>query len=750
MVSGAVVRRFSIANPFSSGYVSEFPDYVVPLEKASFAQDVFAPNGVVRQRRGWSYVNPTVTTNGSTSVPPVFTASSKTRFAFGDTTRTLGYSNLSPTKTDVFLCDSSLSGNGKVLYNPNSHPSGSGVYLPRCVYEGELILCHTSGERPLLRYSGASSDFSAMGSGDVRMPTGSFTVRATWSSGALTVGATRAAYAWFRPPNGSGGFAKQPDMCDRIVENKALDTTFGDYVLENLRNTNAGATQTTSIFSTSPIGVTWPGVIVQEGIASSISGDTVTTAGIDPTATVYMTASSTDPGSDAIAVEGTAGTSPFEIAAITATTTNAVKTHYNITTGLANNRYFILRRCPFRDAAVHKESLWGAGVKEFPSTVYVWPPTQNLGIPPQSSTPYFVTNNAGYSSTSVTGFLTENDFTLYSFDVPSKFGTTPIEALLSTDGPLLVLKTDSVYGVYGTYDATQRDTGGGLEVTKIADWGGCIDLRSATSGEDGVYWAGSDGIFTWRGGQIVDLTAGLIQREWRALMRGYQTGTSTVSCGVAESRYLIVSATGLDSSKTGDAMIGPDTSAPTARTLVYDIAASAWLGRMSNYSPTHLWSATVEDGGAALLGALNSGNRIADASTAYIPDGASASDENSVYPRMRLWSSASLAQAEGIEGEARLCDLMAHINIYDSATPTSSISISSVSGGALDDDTNYEKSLAPVTATSVDRVDRYKRMVNQSGRLHQIRFDMATTDPDNKKSEIAELVFSFRDSRRGS
>ena len=458
----------------------------------------------------------------------------------------------------------------------------------------------------------------------------------------------------------------------------------------------------------------------------------------------------TDPGSDAIAVEGTAGTSPFEIAAITATTTNAVKTHYNITTGLANNRYFILRRCPFRDAAVHKESLWGAGVKEFPSTVYVWPPTQNLGIPPQSSTPYFVTNNAGYSSTSVTGFLTENDFTLYSFDVPSKFGTTPIEALLSTDGPLLVLKTDSVYGVYGTYDATQRDTGGGLEVTKIADWGGCIDLRSATSGEDGVYWAGADGIFTWRGGQIVDLTAGLIQREWRALMRGYQSGTSTVSCGVAESRYLIVSATGLDSSKTGDAMIGPDTAAPTARTLVYDIAASAWLGRMSNYSPTHLWSATVEVGVAALLCALNSCSRIADASTAYIPDGASASDENSVYPRMRLWSSASLAQAEGIEGEARLCDLMAHINIYDSATPTSSISISSLSGGALDDDTNYEKSLAPVVATSVDRVDRYKRMVNQSGRLHQIRFDMATTDPDNKKSEIAELVFSFRDSRRGS
>lgn len=745
------MRRFSVANPFSSGYVSEFPDYVVPIEKASFAQDVFAPNGVVRQRRGWSYVNSAVTTNGSTAAPPVFTASSKTKFAFTNTTRTLGFSNLNPLKTDIFLCDSSLAGNGKDLYNKNLHASGSGVYLPRCVYEGELILCHTSGERPLLRYSGAATDFSTMTTGTVLMPVGSFTVRATWATGPLTVGAALGAYAWFRAPNGSAGFAKQPDMCDRIVETKALTATiYGDYVLENLRNNNLPAVATTSNFSTSPIGVTWPAVIVQEGFASAISGSAVTTDGINPTSTVYLTASSKDPGSDAIAVQGTTGTSPYEIAGITSTTSTAVNTHYNITSGLATNRYFILRRCPFRDAAVHKESLWGAGVKEFPSTLYVWPPTSNIGIPPQSVVPYSVTNNAGFSSSAVTGFLTENDFSLFSLDVPSKFGTTPIEALLSTDGPLLVLKTDSVYGVYGTFEPSQRDTGGGLEITKIADWGGCIDLRSATSGEDGVYWAGADGVYAWRGGQIVDISAGLIQREWRALMRGYVTGTSTVSCGVAESRYLIVSATGLDSSKTGDAKVGPDASAPTARTLVYDIAANSWLGRMSNYAPTHIWSATVEDGGAATLGALNSGNRIADATTAYVPDAVSPSDANTTYPRMKIWSSAALAQAEGIEGEARLCDLMAHINIYDSASPTSSISISSVSGGALDDDMNYEKSLAPVVATSVDRVDRYKRMVNQSGRLHQIRFDMATTDPDNKKSEIAELVFSFRDSRRGS
>jgi hypothetical protein len=745
------LRRFSIPNPFASGYVSEFPDYVIPIEKASFAQDVFAPNGMVRQRRGWSYVNPSVTTVGSTSVAPVFSASSRTKFAFGDVTRTLGFSNLSPTNTDIFLCDSSLAGNGKVLYNANSHSSGSGVYLPRCVYEGEVIMCHTSGERPLLRYSGASNDFSSSTAVSIGMPVGSFKVSTSWSSSPLTVAATRGAYAWFRPPNGSGGFAKQPALCDRIVSDGTLGGSSADYVVENLRNTNAAATATANaLFSISPIGVTWPAVIVQEGTASVISGDTVTTDGIDPTATVYLTTNATDPGGDAVAVEGTSGTGPYEIATITATTTTAVTTHYNITSGLATNRYFILRRCPFRDAAVHKESLWGAGVKEFPSTVYVWPPTQNLGIPPQSATPYFVTNNAGYSSASVTGFLTENDFTLFSFDVPSKFGTTPIEALLSTDGPLLVLKTDSVYGVYGTYTPTERDTGGGLEVTKIADWGGCIDLRSAISGEDGVYWAGADGVFTWRGGQIVDLTAGIVQREWRSLMRGYQSGTSTVSCGVAESRYLIVSATGLDSTKTADAMIGPDSGPPASRTLVYDIATSSWLGRMSNFSPTHMWNATVEDGGAATLGSLNSGSRIVDVSTSYVPDSTSASDGDSTYPTMKLWSSTSLAQAEGVEGEARLCDIMVHTNIYDSATPTSSLSLTSLTGGGLDSDPNSTKSLSPVVATTVDRVDRHKRMVNQSGRLHQIRLEMDTTDADNKKSEVAEIVLSFRDSRRGT
>jgi hypothetical protein len=47
------VRRFSVSNPFSSGYISDAPSYAVPLDNASFAQDVFAPSGVIRQRRGW-------------------------------------------------------------------------------------------------------------------------------------------------------------------------------------------------------------------------------------------------------------------------------------------------------------------------------------------------------------------------------------------------------------------------------------------------------------------------------------------------------------------------------------------------------------------------------------------------------------------------------------------------------------------------------------------------------------------------
>jgi hypothetical protein len=741
------MRRFSIPNPFASGYVSEVPDYAVPLDGASFAQDIFVPSGMVRQRRGWVYSQKYTSLTDFGTIRGV----AHTKFAFtGGSMRTAtSYEDSTDDPhvlifTDDVPATSPLKSVYSIPYATGSR--NSRVYLPRCVYQGELIFCHQSGERPLIRYSGSNGGVIAPSSaGAVSMGIGSLTltIGTTPPSGSL-----KGQYIWFEPPDGGGGKAKQPPLSDRIVLGGSSPT------VENMRN-SVGASSSTSVYwHVSDVGTTWPAVPVYEGVASAISGNTVTLGSINPSSTVFIgtpfaiPSSASSPSSDAIAVFGT-GSTPHEIAGIESSNSTQVTTNWNISSGLATNRYMILRRCPFKDAAVHRESLWGTGVSQYPSTVYVWPPSANIGIPPQSTSPYAVTSHAGYANASVTGFLTDNDYTLFSLDVPSKYDASPIVALLSTDGPLLVLKTDSVYAIHGTFDATQAASGGNLDVNKVADWGGCIDLRSAISGESGVFWAGADGIYTWRSGQIVDITAGKIQREWRALMNGYSANTSTVACGIAANAYLIVSVNGLSTSLTSGAIIGPDTSAPSSRTLVYDLRSEKWLGRMSNFSPEQMWTVTGEDGDSECLSGYLT-TKFIDVTPAFSPDSTSATDENSSGPAMKLWSTCSLAQAEGTEGESRFCDLSIHTNIYDSSSPYSSVGLTAVSGGSLYSDANTSKSLDAISGDSTDRVDRNKRSVNRTGRLHQLRVESSSTSSSNKKIEVSELVLSFRDSRRGT
>ena len=732
------MRRFSVSQPFARGYVSDVPSYAVAVGDASFAQDVFAPSGVIRQRRGWK-----VSASSATLLSP--TGVAKAKFALRD--NAVRYVAVTPSGMRFFASDGT---------NQTTTFYGGG-YVPRCVYEGELIFCHPSGEKPLLRYAGALG-----GSGTISNASVTYSYnrggRGWTSASSLNKTSDDAGryYAIDAPDTTYpvSVYAHQPPVCDRVVQGKPSG---GGTLFEFTYFVSAPATHLgfSGTFVNSNVGVTWPAVIRQEFFAS-VSGGTVTPESFSPDTTAGTGNIHWDSSTlyfhhnDVVAVAEDGA--DHKIARITATSSTTLTTAYStgVTAG-SNHRTYILARCPWSDATVHKESLWGCGTKEYPSTVWVWPPAHPLSIPPGSVDPYNITYNAGYESGAVTGFRGTAGYTLFSFDVPSKYDATPIVALLSTDGPLLVLKADSVYGVYGLYDPTQQASGGGLEVRRITDWGGCVDLRSAISGENGQYWCGQDGIYAWRNSAIVDLTAGKIQKEWKALMRGYVSGTSVVTCGIANDRYLVVAASGLDSSLTGDAKIGPDSSAPTERTLIYDIPTESWMGRVTNFAPGHMWTARFEDGGSECLGVDSSYDKFMDFTPAVSETGqSSAADGNSTSPRMKLWSSSSIAQAEGVEGETKFCDLIVHSNLYDSATPSSSVSISVVSGGSIGTPLDTTKVLSSITGDTVDRVDRHKRIVNKSGRLHQIRFDMDATDTDNKNSEIGELVFSFRDSRRGT
>ena len=716
------MRRLSIPRPFTGGYKTDLPDYALALNEASYAQDMVAPTGIARQRWGWNYVGSSVSLGGSGSVRAV----ARNYFAVPQTTVT----TVSDQNGNVYA--QGTDGSWTRITTANSGLS----YLPRCVYNGEIIYCAQDGVSPLVRYSGVQSFTFTIAFNALTMNAGSMTL-----SGPSGASGTKGAYiiAWY--PNSSGGYSKNAGMSSRIIEGGGASGV----TVESLRNKTSSNASATVAWRTSAVGYAYPAVVVAEvGKVSSVSGTTVNFEGTNFTAGTTRT---TFPTNDSLLIENTTVGSPHEIADITGVnSTTQITTHVGLS-GFTNAAFKHLRRCPFKDATVHRGSLWGTGVSQYPNRVYVFIPTKDIGLPPAAEKPFDPTLQAGYASTNVQGFTRVSDFLAGAYDVPGPFDSTPVVAILSSPGPLLALKSDSVYGLYGTYDATNPSS---VEVSRISDGAGCIDIRSAITVESIPFWAGDDGIFSYRNSQIINLADGRIQREWEALMRGYVRGTSWVSIGTIGTSYLVVSCGGLDATKTGGAKNGPDTENPTGRTLVFDMRLNIWLGRMSSIRPLNMWSVTAEDGGQALYAVdpTNFENRIIDVATAYI--GGDASDDDGNYPRFKAWSTASLAQADGVEGEARFCDVVVHANLLDTSTPTSTFDISIVSGGSLDDQTSSTKTLSPITADTADRVDRHKRTVNRSGRLHQIRLDMSMTDTSNVKSEIPEVVMSFRDTRRGT
>jgi len=729
------LRRVSIPRPFAGGYRSDVPDYALEDSQTAFAQDVVAPRGIAHQRWGWEYRG----TNAVVSSPRYLTGVCRTRYPITERNRTVVCTD----NGKVYVTDQ----DGAQITLWDSSATANTYFVPRCVYNGDLILCAQDGETPLLRYAGSllpvgASNGQLSPSMTMTLSGGGQTITSA-SSVTSPSGIDKGSFLTFLPFQPGGTVSMNPWISSHIIETDGTSS----FSLEVIRNVGAtAATGSSAYMNALPVGFAWPAVSVYEaGKLTSFASGTATFQGTDFTSSSANVNTNTLGGDALLAINPADPPEPHQIASIIGKTATTLSIGYNVVT-VSNAAYRILRRCPFKDAAVHRGSLWGTGVKQYPSRVYVFGPTDDIGIPPGSAKPYDSTKQAGYANATVTGFTRVNDFLCGAYDVPGPYDTSPNIAILPSSGPLLVLKADSVYGIFGTYD---QSNAAACEVTRIADNSGCIDLRSAITSGSIPYWAGEDGIFTYQNGMISSLTDGKISREWQVLMRAYVPGTSWVSSGSVGS-YLVVSCGGLDDTRTADAKIGTDTANPSGRTFVYDTRANVWLGRVTNFNPRHMWAVEFNNIPASLYSADdNSPGRVIDAAPAFI-NGANPIDANSLGPRMKAWSRSSLAQADGVEGETRFCDALIHTNLYDATTPTSQIDVSVVSGGSTNEKPSATKALSSIYADATDRVDRNKRIVNRSGRLHQIRIDMSVTDSSNEKSEIPEVMMSFRDSRRGT
>lgn len=682
--------------PFTGGIVTDRPPWRLELDEASFAQDLIAPDGIAKQRRGWEFVGSSAVDSGDDNIGII-----RVKHVLADETQTL----VSDVDGDIAIHNGDSSGTTIAnLFNDYD-------YLPRAVYRDEVLWCEQSGEVPLVRTSGSRESSTITGPTTQSITAGTSELAAT--SGSWSGAADAGSYLEF---DVSGAY-RYP----RVLEG----ATTSAITMENVRPSNMSSYGgDADIYA---YGYPYPCVDVDREGSVSLAGSTLTGKG-----TKWF-----DKGlhvdSDAMLVyEGTVdgGTYNFvvgvdAIGSNTSITVTSVSPR--VGSGAATNaRYATLRRMPFRDVAVHKGSLWGAGVKEHPSRVYVGRPGWDITNPPHKGHQQGDPDEDTFTKDA-------NDFLMDYIDVPADRDGDDVVAILSSSQALLVLKRSSVHGIFGTFPS--------FEVGLVDEGVGCLDIRSAVQLEYGPFWAGEDGVYTFAGGQVVDLMRGKIGREWRALTRDFDFDTDYITIGEAYG-HLVVHIT--------------TDSGATRRTFVADFEKfnpyeTRWMSRVSNFNPRCMFSAKVPGEPEALLASDDDHTgRVIDFAPALNGTG-DARDGDGDSPRLQGWTTSRLPQSGGVDLEWRLHDVHVHTVVEDAeANDTTELDVSVVYSGGLHTGSDVAETKAVGTIASDDddelRMSEFGQ-VNTAGRLTQLRVDASTTDTDNAQVAVAEVVMTFRESR---
>jgi hypothetical protein len=682
--------RTTLQRPFTGSIVTDEPAYRLRPSDKPFAQDGYSPQGLFTGRRGWAY-------DGTTADAAVNLASvHRSQYLLADLTRTV-------------TCDV----NG-VLRIHNASSAGTTFrtettdFLPRCVYRDELILCAQDGLTPLLRYSGAST-VSIAATGDELLSSGTASV---YNDGGGSWASTPEVGMFFQGTRGSTGTNWNATITPRIIS----VTTDTRVTLEGIQAGSSTAFSASGPPAMTAVGHAFPAVSIYESGTATASGTGATGNGTKWSSDLTIRVRSSI-GPDALLL--LTPSAPATMGDITEVTSDtALVGSFNTQATASPAR--IMRRCPFKDAAAHQNSLWGTGVAQYPSRVYVFPPGWNPAFPPGFIEPF--NPQADLSSSNA------NDFFADFIDVPSSYDGDDNVAILTSPGPLLVLKRNSVYGVSGSFPSFSTDL--------IADGIGCIDIRSAHSYDEGQFFAGENGIYWYTGGRFIDLTAGKINREWRSLTRDFDYGVNDYCTLGVSSGHLWVHIT--------------TNAGATTRTYICDLRDQSWQSRVTNVSPRYMFTSRIPGEKEKLLAVQDiDQGRVIDLAPCLDGSG-TAKDDDGTSPRMQAWTPENL-DGRSLDEDTRLLDLAIHANVYDAgAAGSTSMAVSVVSQDALTAEATATKTLTDIDSDPTDRLDRhYFRHVNRRGRRHQIRLDVDTvgTDDTQTKVEIAEIDVSFRNSR---
>lgn len=697
-----------IERPFVQGMNTDQPDYLIAPNESSFAQDVVAPDGIARQRKGYTEVG-TVDSGTISSIGGI----ARQRFVLADSKVYCATSSTGTSYIAALVASDSDTITGS-YYNQPGGTTNQNTYLPRAAYFDELLFCAQDGITPMARYSGAVTSIDYVGILPAFVGTSSAVASTEWTYDSTPT--SPAPGQFFAIADSAAGISLFPSMQTRIINFEETSVGTGTAVLESVINNGTAFSPGRSIVSS--FGYTYPCVEVyaagraQVTTAYELTGTNTEWSGGD-----WGTVNSYNMTEDGVLFR----TSDTEwlhlgldgVTAGTTITLNQVSTTYG------NNEYAITRRAPFKDVCVRDNVLFGAGVAQYPSRVYYGTPGWRLGFPPGYSMPVAVEKTHASSDK----FL----FLMSSVDIPSAYDGDDIAALLDFGNATGIIKRGSIYGIFGDWPSYSTEL--------LSNTAGSIDIRSCQNTPVGPMFAGEDGIYVWDG-EPIDLTDRKINREWRSLTDDFTDYASGDFCslGVIYDHIIVSISTA---------------SGSTQRTYVYDIRNQAWISRFSNIVSRCYFRSGVPDEPSELYAAdVDEANSIHRMRPMFDKTG-NAYDADGTAPQMQAYTTT--AMSGGYTDDSRMLDLAVHANVYGTGTGTTTLDVDVHTGGVYDHAATVGTEVLSIDHDSVDRIDRhYVRQINKPGRYHQVRVDVSSLgDNDAATSvEIASIEANFRNNRR--
>lgn len=733
--------------PGIGGLNTDQPAWTIGASQCVVLKDAIAVNGVLTQRRGWTY-RVTNTVAGSDTARPMDSFSERlfVRAKRNGAVATQG--------KDLWVRDTTASpGNGDWrklsslnVSTTNSTSGGSGVwrssstttinntvqdqtvasssvalkrsarYLPRTYYNDELIYCASDGYYPALRYSGAFQSGTThpyfLWSGT--SPTFNPVFENGKSAARLAVNGTFSPGMYWTPTTGNSASASF----------RMNSATSGYWDLPGFK-ANASTSQPT-VMETYSFGCMWGGCeIYSEGTVTIAASGALTFSGANFDADGLLPANAAPyyMMGDVILVEREVGISWTAHPLLSVTSSGGIVTAATTGSSVATGGPFpfaIGRRMGVRDVATHNGVLFGAGSVMKPSRVWYTEPGWTASMPPELGAPEWAYDGAKFYESRAGRFR--------FVDVPAE-DTNEIVAIVTTDGPLLVLKNNAVYGIYGAFP--------NLTQSLITAGAGCIDVRSAISVDGyGTFWAGPNGVYQFQRGKITDLTRGRVSKEWTRRIKAYRTDQdddNSVACGVAQG-HLIVSCS------VGEA------SAKDQWTWVCDLSTGAWselTNVNSRYFQTVFTNAGIE-ATLATLGATGVSRRPINVQPA-LSDTGTAQDGDGYYPKLVMETGAATDGDQTPGRESRLTDVSVDYLMWDTGTASTTVSVSVKSTGGTDQSPDLVTDGIGLFSAGDDPYTHKVRLhAGTAGRENRIRLEVTAVSPNNQTVQIHEIGATVR------